>query len=1024
MKFDDNTPAGRGSEFLAILFVVFVIPLAGVVHAQPTSLTLPPSVFENALNEEVDAKLQKIPQWQLLSQTYSRTLTSYLAPNVPLIRQQLAQIDTLRASYPDEPKLLVAFFSQASALHAILGDLDASDREIENWHQLRAARGWNQVDFQWRLEISPPHERFVRSTPNLKQKFLARMRGWRGLGVTPGGTHTPESLEALEFVLFHLGGIEERFFLFEELRPLVLASFAKGHPMRALCEARWAFSLRRLGRFHEAREIVDATMAELGPGRPYPNRRLEITLFNEAALVYMGLGEFARAKELTEGLADEIATLNPPGHPEAGYSWARRANALTGLGDVEGAIAAWHKAALTDKGNAHMQLGVLLMQQGRKDEGRKLIESTVNADLVWPGGGWVGATTMVEYWLAKMETIEAERWLNGARVAVRAHSPDSAPQVAYLLLLEARIAAQRGDVAARREKLAEALVMANNGRNELNLIRILFEWAEMAAAESNAHATITSGKNAAYRLQSYRLGAARGEKAELNPIAQNFQTPLQSLITRLIDAGRLPEAEQVLAILNEERYYDFVRSPSRYSARANIALNVVETTLAANLQALAPKSLLLADRIEAAWLTPGAPAAESAVAEATSINAEKIALRDEASQMMAQLDQARLLQSSTRQREWRGQQKKTVPPGTATLTFMASTKNYVARIETTRGVQTIAIAAPRNTINQAVQKMRQALARPDMDARPAARATYDLVFREIDIALRRGGIQRVQVMADDALRYLPYAAMHDGKHYLLNRYVFSSVSVVSAMAASPAMGAPMSASSASPAPTHAVFAASRFDSPKLIAAKLDAMPLPNAANELDRTTAALATRQRDAHTVPSVARYDDFTREQLLAVMQATSRPKIVHIISHFMFEPGAEGYSKLLASDDAVSLREMAQWDWRGVELVTFSACNTGLAAGDSAGENKAGLIGGPHEVVLRGGARQVIASLWMVNDASTAAFMPLLYQGRNHVQPDWAGALTNTQRHFASGAEGNDYAHPHHWAAFVLHTGVTRHE
>jgi CHAT domain-containing protein/Tfp pilus assembly protein PilF len=97
--------------------------------------------------------------------------------------------------------------------------------------------------------------------------------------------------------------------------------------------------------------------------------------------------------------------------------------------------------------------------------------------------------------------------------------------------------------------------------------------------------------------------------------------------------------------------------------------------------------------------------------------------------------------------------------------------------------------------------------------------------------------------------------------------------------------------------------------------------------------------------------------------------------------------------------------------DLVVLSACQTGLASGAladiPAGDDWVGLT----RAFLHAGARNVVASLWPVQDLATAALMERFYEGFTD-ETDPVQALAGAQR--ALIAE-RATAHPFYWAGFV---------
>jgi CHAT domain-containing protein len=109
--------------------------------------------------------------------------------------------------------------------------------------------------------------------------------------------------------------------------------------------------------------------------------------------------------------------------------------------------------------------------------------------------------------------------------------------------------------------------------------------------------------------------------------------------------------------------------------------------------------------------------------------------------------------------------------------------------------------------------------------------------------------------------------------------------------------------------------------------------------------------------------------------------------------------------------------------ELVTLSACQTGMGSGHfgetPAGDDFVGLT----RAFLYAGSTAVLATLWEVDDASTAGLMRQFYGGLKSAHPgaDRARALAAAQRNLLASEE---FQHPYYWAPFVLvgNTGAAR--
>ena len=369
------------------------------------------------------------------------------------------------------------------------------------------------------------------------------------------------------------------------------------------------------------------------------------------------------------------------------------------------------------------------------------------------------------------------------------------------------------------------------------------------------------------------------------------------------------------------------------------------------------------------------------------------------------------------------------PVPTALLYYLPGDERLDVLLVSATGHRHVRLALPRQELDRSVAAFIDQLRRSERDPRPAARAMYERLFGPVAQAVADTGAQVLALSLADKLRYLPFAALHDGEGWLVERYALA------VHAGGPLAGRLKPASAAWRA---AAFGASLGGG--------EFAPLLNVHGEI----AAVVRRDGAAGGVLAGDAWLDraFTAQRLRSALAGGA--KVMHIASHFKFVGGDAAASYLLLGDGGkLSLRELAGPDYRfdRTELVTLSACTTGLSADDTYGQEVDGLAA----LLMGQGAPSVLASLWEVNDRSTATLMASLYRLRESRQLSRAKALQQAQLAMiraAAGATGGaapqqrgvsrvrlpgdpepdpaDSAfappaslgtgHPHHWAPFVL--------
>ena len=300
-----------------------------------------------------------------------------------------------------------------------------------------------------------------------------------------------------------------------------------------------------------------------------------------------------------------------------------------------------------------------------------------------------------------------------------------------------------------------------------------------------------------------------------------------------------------------------------------------------------------------------------------------------------------------------------------------------------------------------VRVLRDLFQQPSTSGNGAAAAAtlYDLL---IGPAVRSGvldGVRRLLVVPDGVLTYLPFAALQDRRdgRFLIERYLLT---FLPAAAALPAMRA------RDPSSTGATW---RSASVALAPFSRD---LPASATEAERFRVRLGT---------ATTLLDGRATEH--ALREALAAGGVVHVATHAelnsmnpMFSeirlaPGPPGANE--EDDGRLQLFEVFGLEVRS-PLVFLSGCETGVGAAGSSdfeqGEDYATLA----RAFLFAGARNVIATLWRIDDAGAAELADRFYAHLPTASPTEALALAQREM-----LRQTRYAAAYYWAGYQVSGG-----
>ena len=535
----------------------------------------------------------------------------------------------------------------------------------------------------------------------------------------------------------------------------------------------------------------------------------------------------------------------------------------------------------------------------------------------------------------------------------------------------------------------------------------------VSQASEQPRLAIFYGKQAVNTLQSMRSDIHGLTQDVQQSFLKDNEKPYHSLAEILIADGRLAEAEQVLALLKEAEYFQFIRgdlgeAPS-LSRRAELTPEETEyekryREIGDNLMTigvergglLAKKSLTPEQSQRLAALEQDLIVGNQAFERFLGDLTQHFSAKPEMTGRIENLRETQGIMEDLRE----------LPAGTVAIFTLIGDDKFHTILRTPDAQKAYEYPIKAADLNRKILEFRQSIQNPKLDPRPLAQELYKILIADMADDLRQADAKTLMWSLDGALRYIPLAALCDGKHYLVEQYGVSVMTLASNTRLK-----------------------DRPDRTWTAAGFGTTAALPSVASELG---GIISTKPGDGGVLAGEIKLDaQFTQQSMRETL--LKHYPVVHIASHFNFQAGNETKSYLLLGDGGhLSLAQLKTSAnlFGGVQLLTLSACNTGV--GDGAEVEAFGAL------AQRQGAKAVVASLWPVVDASTALLMRELYRIRE-ANPSLTKleALRQAQIELLQGkitspSEGRrralihetaapspsaqDFRHPYFWAPFFL--------
>jgi CHAT domain-containing protein/Flp pilus assembly protein TadD len=599
------------------------------------------------------------------------------------------------------------------------------------------------------------------------------------------------------------------------------------------------------------------------------------------------------------------------------------------------------------------------------------------------------------------------------------------PRQAQTLSAIGQVQTQLGQLAEAQTNLQESLIIAQSVGDRATQALAISHLAELATKQNQSPLAIVLYKQSVIQYETIRKGLAPLPKDQQESYTRTVAQTYRNLADLLIQQNRLLEAQQILGLLKLQEIKDY--SPTTRNALQDneVKLNDIEKEIAKKY------GNLIAFRQNL----------DQCQGKINNADCEKLD-RDRDQQGKAFNDFLASLKSQVNDRCQKNQEENCIAPSNkftsaankmiaaqpgslVIMPVVLDNKIWILTIAENGLITRYESNVDRLTLGKKVLELRQQLETPNSDIKElqtTSKQLYDWLIRPIEPTLTAAKTPPKLIFAlDRVTRYIPMGVLYDGQQYLTQRYPISTIlSIETTNTNKSTIG-------------------------NLTTTNVLALGLSKAVGDfraLPSVNPELASIVQKSGIYPGqVLLNQDFTRSNL---SNNLNNRNILHIATHGKFDPTQpKGSYLVLGNGDKLPIADISTLDYSKLDLVVLSACQTALGNPDQDGTE----IPGISSHFLNNGAASVMASLWSVDDASTALMMQGFYRNLSQNKPknealrqaqldllkldttqatqsaivalprfseplsELEAKAPSSTRNIASG-----YSHPYYWAPFIL--------